>query len=183
MKPTLIILGLFTLLVGFGSPRQDQSQPKVCGFTLQGEPSQPTVTGPDFILPLVYVVEQPDSPIEIVSVDLNSMFLSVSNERHSERNCAKYQVHNRSDRTIAAFQLQLMVMAHEGGGSSQTQSTSSLAPGQTVEVGSCNGAGNGGAPENYVRVLILVNSMDLGECIYRPSLRIPRGLGVHSSEL
>jgi len=43
------------------------------GFTVQGEPSHATVVGPEDILPIVYVVEQPDSPIEIVSVDLQGM--------------------------------------------------------------------------------------------------------------
>jgi len=37
--------------------------------------------GPDELLPLVYVVEQPDSPIEVVSVDLTGTWLSISHER------------------------------------------------------------------------------------------------------
>jgi len=53
-------------------------------FTVQGEPAQPTVKGPEDIVPLVYVVEQPDSPIEVVSADLTGTWLSVSHEQHTE---------------------------------------------------------------------------------------------------
>jgi hypothetical protein len=58
------------------------------------------VKGPDDIVPLLYVVEQPDSPIEVVSVDLTGMWLSVSHQQHTERDCAKYRIRNRSDRNV-----------------------------------------------------------------------------------
>ena len=86
MKITLTFLGLFLLLVTLGSARQ-QHPDEECTFRVQGEPTRPTVTGPGDLEPLVYVVEQPDSPIEIVSVDLEGMWLSVSHEQHTERNC------------------------------------------------------------------------------------------------
>jgi hypothetical protein len=37
---------------------QKQNADDACGFVLQGKPSQPTVKGPDDIVPLVYAVEQ-----------------------------------------------------------------------------------------------------------------------------
>ncbi len=86
MKTRLTFLVLLLLVVGFGFglARQPQKNSNSCGFAVQGEPAQPTVKGPDDILPLVYVVEQPDSPIEVVSVDLTGMWLSVSHEQHTE---------------------------------------------------------------------------------------------------
>lgn len=80
MKIMLTFLGLLLLMTTFGAARQQQHDGESCGFALQGESTHPTVTGPDDILPLVHVVEQPDSPIEIVSVDLTGMSLSVANE-------------------------------------------------------------------------------------------------------
>ena len=103
MKIMLTFLGLLLLMVTFGVARQQQHGTESCGFAVQGEPAHPTVTGPNDILPLVYVVEQPDSPIEVVSVDLTGMWLSVANDRHTERDCATYKVRNRSDRPVQAF--------------------------------------------------------------------------------
>jgi hypothetical protein len=129
-------------------------------------------------VPLVYVVEQPDSPIEILSVDLHGMWLSVSGEKVTEHFCNKFIARNRSDRIVQRFGIELLVQSMAGGGGSGAQSASPLAPGQTIEISSCNGGGSGGAQENRVKVLISVHSADFGDCFYRPSLRIPRTLGV-----
>jgi hypothetical protein len=178
MKIIVTFLGLLLLMVSFGVAQQQHGS-DVCRFTVQGEPTQPTVTGPNDIVPLVYVVEQPDSPIEVVSVDLQGMWLSVSNEQHTERDCAKYKIRNRSDRPVQGFGIGLMVTSVGGAGGSEAKSSSPLASGQTVEIQSCGGGGHGGAPENYVRLLVYVHSVDFGDCLYRPSLRIPRSLKVH----
>jgi hypothetical protein len=179
MKITLTFLGLLLLMVTFGVAQQQQRGTESCGFGVQGEATHPTVTGPDDILPLVYVVEQPDSPIEIVSVDLTGMWLSVGNEQHSERDCATYKVRNRSDRPVQSFNVEFLVSALSGGGGFGTHPPSSVAPGQLVEIKSCGSGGRGGAPGNHVRLIISVQSVDFGDCFYRPSVRIPRSLGVH----
>ena len=179
MKIMLTFLGLLLLMVTFGAARQQQHDSESCGFALQGEPTRPTVTGPDDILPLVYVVEQPDSPIEVVSVDLTGMWLSVTNEQHTERDCATYKVRNRSDRLVQVFDVELSVSTRSGGGGFRTHPSSSLAPGQLVEIKSCGGGGRGGALGNHVRLLVTVQSVDFGDCFYRPSVRIPSSLGVN----
>ena len=58
--------------------------------------------------------------------------------------------------------------------------SSSVAPGQTVEINSCNGGGHGSAKDNYVRLLVYVDKVDFEDCHYKPSLRIPRSLKVHT---
>ena len=180
MKITVTFLGLFLLAVTLSSARQ-QHPDEECTFNVQGEPTRASVTGPEDLVPLAYVVEQPDSPIEIVSVDLEGMWLSVSHERHTERDCAKYKVRNRSDRAIQAFGVELRVTnMHGGGGGSGAQSSSPLGPGQTVEIQSCGVSGHGDAPENYVRLLVDVSSVNFGDCFCRPSMRIPRSLNVRS---
>ena len=82
MRITLTFLAFLFLASNFGAAQQQTDDS--CGFVLQGEPTQPTVKGPDDIVPLVYVVEQPDSPLEVVSVDLEGMWPSISNEQHTE---------------------------------------------------------------------------------------------------
>jgi len=134
MKTIIGILGPLLVIGSFGVAQQQQHDSDACGFTVQGQSRHATVAGPDEIVPLVYVVEQPDSPIEIVSVDLQGMWLSVSNEQHTEQDCAKYRVHNRSDRVIQQFNVVLLVGGINDGGGSGAHSSSPLAPGQTVEI-------------------------------------------------
>lgn len=172
-------LSLILLMASFGIARKQQHDSDACGFTVQSQPTHPTVEGPDDIVPLVYVVEQPDSPVEIVSVDLKGMWLTVSNGQHTEQDCAKYKVRNRSDRVIQRFDIELSVQGVSGGGGYGPQSSSPLAPGQTVEIQSCGSGGHGGAPGNHVKLLVSVNFVDFGDCLYRASLRIPSSLGVH----
>jgi hypothetical protein len=178
MKVIVTLLGFLLLMVTLGVARQQQHASESCGFAVQGEPMHPTVTGPDEIVPLVYVVEQPDSPIEVVSVDLSGMWLSVANEQHTERNCATYKVRNRSDRPVQAFRVELSVSAFTGGAGFGTHPSSPLASGQTIEIKSCGSGGHGGAPGNHIRLLVSVQSVELGDCFYRPSMRIPHSLGV-----
>jgi hypothetical protein len=151
----------------------------VCNFTVQGDSTRPAVTGPNDIVPLVHVVEQPDSPIEVVSVDLQGMWLSISNGKHDERDCANYRIRNRSDRPVQEFGIGLMVANASGGGGMEVQNRSPLAAGQSVEIQGCGGSGHGGAPGDHVRVLVYVHRVDFGGCLYRPSFRIPRSLNVN----
>jgi hypothetical protein len=104
MKTLFAFLG-FLLMVSFGVTRQQQTGSESCGFDVEGNPAQPTITGPDDIVPLVYVVEQPDSPIEFISVDLHGMWLSVANDQVTYHSCAKYEVRNRSNHVIQGFAL------------------------------------------------------------------------------
>jgi hypothetical protein len=142
---TFWVLPLLIVSFNFGLARQPQQNSNSCGFAVQGEPSQPTVKGPDDIVPLVYVVEQPDSPVEVVSVDL-----TVSHEQHAEQDCAKYRIRNRSDRTVQEFEVMLMLSTIAGaGGGSGTVSPSPLPPGQAVDVESCGIRGKGSAKGDY----------------------------------
>jgi hypothetical protein len=52
MKIIVIFLSLLLLMVSFGVAQQQHGN-DACRFTIQGEPTQSTVTGPDDIVPLV----------------------------------------------------------------------------------------------------------------------------------
>jgi hypothetical protein len=179
MRAKFGFLVVLLLTGSLGIAQQQKYESDACKFNVLGDPVHATVTGPDDIVPMVYVVEQPDSPVEIVSVDLEGMWLSVSGEQHSERDCAQYKVHNRSDRIIQRFDVALMITSTGGGGEIGVNSSSPLAAGQTAEIKACNGGGHGGAPGNHVRLLASVHLVNFGGCLYRPSLRMPRSLGVH----
>ena len=184
MRMRLIFVALLLLVVSLGVSLARRPQEKIspCGFTVRSESVEPSITGPDEIVPLVHVVEQPDSPIEVVSVDLTGTWLSISQERTTDHLCAKYRVRNRSDRTVQEFEIMLMLSTIRGeGGGSGAFSSSSLVPGQAADVVSCGVNGGGGrAKDNYVRLLVYVNKLDFEDCHYKPSLRIPRSLNVHA---
>ena len=179
MRVILAWLASLLLTCTFGAAQQQNSDDS-CGFVLAGDPSHPTVNGPNDVVPLVYVVEQPDSPLEVVSVDLEGMWLSISNGQHTEQNCAKYTIRNRSNRTVQRFSVMLRLSTSGGaGGGAGTTSSSPLAPGQTVDItSSCGVKGNGSAKNNYVRLLVYVDSVDFGDCFYKPSLRLPHSLRI-----
>jgi hypothetical protein len=103
MRITLTFLAVLLLGSNLGTA-QHQNSGDSCGFVLEGESSHPTVTGPDELVPLVHVVEQPDSPIEILFIDLTGMWLSISHERTTEHFCAKYRVRNRVSRPFASLE-------------------------------------------------------------------------------
>ena len=180
MRIPLTFLVSLLLASNFGAAQQ-QSADASCGFVLQGEPTQTTVKGPDDLVPLVYVVEQPDSPLEVVSVDLEGMWLSISNEQHTERDCAKYTIRNRSNRPVQWFSVMLRLSTSGGaGGGVGTPSSAPLAAGQTAEINSCGVTGNGSAKNNYLRLLVYVESVDFGDCYYKPSIRVPRSLKINT---
>jgi hypothetical protein len=156
---------------------QEQQKPanEACGFTVSQDSTAPSITGPDDLTPLVYVVDQPDSPIQIVSVDLKGMWLSVSNNRYTAHHCAKYQVRNRSNQVVRSAEIMLGINGRGGFGAIDSQPISS---GQTVELNACNGGGTGSMPGSSVKLVVFVQSIGFADCMYRPSVRIPRNLGV-----
>lgn len=171
-------IGLALMALGLGGARQQQpDDTQSCGFSVRGEPLPVTVTGPEDIVPLVYVVRQPDSPLEIESLNLEGTWVSLSGERYTEKTCATYVIRNRSDRTVQGFEIGIVVNG-VGGGTLVPRSGSRLSPGQTVEQKSCNGGGSGSALGNRVRLIVSVTGVNLGDCFYQPSVRIPRSLGV-----
>lgn len=108
------------------------------------------------------------------------MWLSISNEQHTEQLCAKYTIRNRSNRTVQKFSVTLQLSTSGAGVGAGTTSSSLLAPRQTVDItNSCGVKGNGSAKNNYVRLLVYVDSVDLGDCFYKLSLRVPRGLRIN----
>jgi hypothetical protein len=115
MRFIISLVAFLSLTNVFSTIQHQQRDNQTCGFTVQGEPAHVAVTGPDDIVPLVYVVEQPDSPIEILSVDLQGMWLSVSGEQHVEHVCNKFIARNRSDRIVQRFDIELLIQKHGWG--------------------------------------------------------------------
>jgi hypothetical protein len=161
----------------FASP---QSQPDSCHFTVLGAARRPQISGPPDLVPLVYVIDQPDSPVEIASINLDGFWLSASGDQYSERTCVKYQVRNRSDRVIQHVEVSLGYGTLMGAGASNSASVS---PGQTAELIACAIGGSGGVRGNPMKILISVGQIAFDDCFFRPSVRVPLSLGIKRSWL
>ena len=85
MKFLVPFLGV--LLLTFGRPRltQQSEDSASCGFTLSGATVRATITGPEEIIALVHIVEEPDTPLELLAIDFKDSFLSITNERVTQR--------------------------------------------------------------------------------------------------
>jgi hypothetical protein len=68
MRTTIGFLGLLILTGCLGMAQQQPDNSDACKFNVRGDPVHATVTGPEDIVKLVHIIDQPDSPIEIVSV-------------------------------------------------------------------------------------------------------------------
>jgi hypothetical protein len=182
MKVLISCLGI--LLVALGRPTLIQ-QPEgsdSCRFAISGVMARPTITGPQEIATLVHVVEQPDSPVEILGVDFKDSQLSIASERETEQLRCTMKIRNRSDQWIRGLSIEVQVASVSGAGGTgfvgQRGHWAGLAPGQEAEVRACGGGGNGSAPGNHVRILVYVGRVETGDCFYAPSKRIPYQLGV-----
>ena len=175
----LVLAGSFSLAQSARQEQPPQPDPDACKFTVKGEPTHPTIIGPDDIVPLVYVVEQPDSPIEIESIDLTGTWVNVANGELWHKDCARYTVRNRSDRAINGTWLELGINGFGGSGAFGPRKGSPLEPGGTLKIEGCKTGGHtGGVSGDRTRLLVLVTSVEFAGCTYKPSVRIPRSLGI-----
>jgi len=173
-----LLLGLFSALVlalcaSLFATQQPQTD--ACHFTVQGSAERPQISGPPDLLPLVYVVDQPDSPLEITSINLDGSWLSVSGDRYTEKTCVKYQVRNRSDRVIQHVEVSLGYNGLSGAGAFKSVA---ISPGQTAELIACGIGGSGDARRNPIKILISVEAIAFDDCAFRPSVRVPLSLGI-----
>jgi hypothetical protein len=172
------------LLVTLTAPTsvQQPHQADSCRFTISGSAAKPTIIGPEEVIALVHVVEQPDSPVEIVAADFKDSFVAVANERFTDQLRCTLKIHNRSDQWIRRVNIMVYFAsaslegAGSGSGLEGPGRAQSLAPGQEVEIQDCRSGGSGSAAGNRVYLVVFVGRVDLDDCFYVPSKRYPRQL-------
>jgi len=177
MKFFFALVGLTSLALGVPPTLQQPEPVDSCHFAVSQESTKPKITGPEDITPLVYIVDQPDSPVEIVSMDLTGYVLSVAQERFTFRDCWAMKVRNRSDQPVNGLEVMVLVSSRGFGvgpgfssGPSQVQS---LGANQETEIHSCGGGGTGDARGHQVRIFAFVERVSVNKCVYLPSKRIP----------
>jgi hypothetical protein len=157
-------------------PVQQSDDTDACKFRLADSKVEPPhVTGPENLIPLVHVMKQPDSPLEIRSVDFtNTLFSLQSDMKYVWHPQYKVTVRNRGDRTIRSVEVFVGVRDARGGVGGGIRKTILLAPGQEAEISGNRVRGSGGAEGGQVAILVGVEWVDIGGCWYRPSVSVPR---------
>ena len=186
MKLLLSFAGISLLVLNAPAATQQPEDRNACNFKVSESATKPSIIGPDDVVAMTYVVEQPDSPVEILTIDFKDSFVSVANERFTEKLRYTVKVRNRSDQPIRSFDITVLVTPTGAGfgssgagvGAVGLSTGRSLAPGQEMEIVQGGGGGTGGAPDNAVRILVSVDGVALGNCSYIPSRRYPNHLGV-----
>ncbi len=177
MKFLFAVVGLASLALGVPPTHQQPEPADSCHFAVSQETTKPTITGPEDITPLVYIVDQPDSPVEIVSMDLTGYVLSVAHGRFTFENCWTMKVRNRSGQTANGLEVMTLVSSHGFGAgpgfSSGPSQVEGLGAGQQAEIRSCNGSGTGDARGDQVRIFAFIERVSINKCVYLPSKRIP----------
>jgi hypothetical protein len=181
MKASLSCAGILFLTLALPASTQQTPDADSCRFTVSPSASKPAITGPENVVSLVHVVEQPDSPVEILAADFKDSFVTVAHEQFTEQLRCTLKIHNRSDQWIRTVSVAVMVTSVSGGSGMGLQSPGparNLAPGQELEFQGCGGYGSGSANGNHVHILVFVGRVDFDDCFYLPSKRYPRDLGV-----
>ena len=177
MKILLSCTAVSLLALSVATATQQPEDPASCRFKVSESNAKPTITGPEDIVAMTYVIEQPDSPVEIAAMDFKDSFVSIVNEQFTEELRCTAKVRNRSDRQVRGFDIETYVtkaVGIAGPGFGAVGRMQTLAPGQEMEIHACGGGGNGAAPENRVRLVVFVSTVEMDGCAYMPSKRYPR---------
>ena len=179
MRLVLYALAILFLAINAPPTNQNSANSDACKFELSTSSGQPSITGPDNIVPLIHIVDQPDSPVEITAIDFTEAYLSVYNERFMEQLRCRIKVRNRSDMTIRDVSVSISLSDRGASLRGGTQLGVTLAPGEEREVQACGrGTGRGSAKANRVLIAVAVSGVAFDSCDYLPSARIPRHLSL-----
>ena len=185
IKPTLTVCG--ALLAGALVQTQDRPQQELaCGFSNSAPSRVPTIAGPDAVLSRLHVVRQPESPVEITSLDFSGAQLVIEEgslaSNYTFRQSSGVEVRNRSDQIIERIDVRVTVGACQSPGPPRIGPSWSgrLAPGETTLVrmnnGSASGSTSGSSGAGSVLVWVWVDRVDFRACAYKPAQVIPASL-------
>ncbi len=147
-----------------------------CGFTL-ASPSGTTTSGPQELVGRLFVVPQPDSPVEITAIDLSMMTVTIAGSSYRVNRGSSYAVslHNRSEQPV--YEVEGIVgfrpaeQAGESGSGWNWKGT--LLPGETVQTVVRGGGGTGSGGDADIVLSAVVHRVRFKECTYLPSRSYP----------
>jgi hypothetical protein len=147
-----------------------------CGFALATTAPAPIVVGPGDVTSKVRFISQPDSPVAVSKLELDPSTLTIGGGTFMLTKNYMVEVVNRSDRPVSNVQLVVTVRTKHGGAGGGPMVKGSLNPGERRLVSlrsSGRGRASGTAPDDEAWLLVGVDSVEVGECTYRPSQALP----------
>lgn len=167
--------GLFlsaALLVATQSPAGPISDQTACAFDVMQRVRQPEVIGSPELRSRTRVLQQPDSPLAIVRVDLSDLRLNLLGSTQEHEGRFSIQVQNVSSRTINRATTMLRYWSGRGGGGSGPAWKQPLAPGAVVWL-TAGSRGSGVRPgeemERDLELRVVVESVEFEGCLYKPA--------------
>jgi hypothetical protein len=148
-----------------------------CRSTIAPLQGEPTVLASTDLAPRVRIMPQPDSPVAIVRADLRRMTVSGSGPDFSSSGDFSVDVQNVSDRVIASVTVRVAIQRSDlTGVGSRTTLKTPLRPGDIATVKGHAGSSESRAPRDAGDPLVhvLVDAVDVGDCIYEPARVWPR---------
>ena len=169
MRLLLFAISIMFFPIDAPPTNQDSANSDACKFELSTSSGKPSVTGPDEVVQLVRVLDQPDSPVELTAIDFKDSWISIYDGRFTKRLRCTMKLRNRSDQLIHAVEVEF------GGtvGGSGAHTKMAIPPGQEVEIKGCGVGGTGAIGSRTPQILVTVKWVSVGACDYLPSVRIP----------
>jgi len=172
-----VLTALAVSLVLGQAPAHPPPDPSACEFTVAADGLEPEIVGPNEVVVRTRVLSQPDSPLVVRRVDVSNLHLSFGGSGVDTDGFWTVDVQNVSDQAIgdAAVRIQIgNARGHFGGGPAWK---GSLPPGETVRLKArSHGAGVDPADSigETLELLVLIDSVQLRGCLYKPAQAIPR---------
>lgn len=152
---------------GTAAPLQPQER---CQFSLITEKPSIRAEGPDDVMRLIKVLEQPDSPVVLTSLDVRRPSLLTSPSQYTMAGMISVEVMNISDASISRVEIGRVAGWTDGHSSGRWSFGTTLNPGAR-EVFSFSGRSGGAtAHPGDLTVLLGVDAAFFGDCRYEPSV-------------
>lgn len=185
MHRSAMVFVLLLFMSGSSSSGQVRSGAPSCDFEVVENLEQPTlaVAGPEEVVSRLHVVHQPDSPVEMVGLDLEGTQFVASESNGRTR--FTYQLNgnvdfrNRSDQVVERVDVAIRVgSCQPPAGRPGDSWFGRLRPGGTTTLPATESGGSGGAAEGVGQVFFWawIDRVEFGQCAYRPSQVIAREL-------
>jgi len=159
------------------APGHPVPDPEACAFTVAADGRAPEIVGPPEIVARARVVAQPDSPLVIRRVDLSDFVLLIGGSGVDYEGFYTMDVQNVSNRVIEDIRAGMSLWDEHRGATSGPRLKAPLAPGETVRLRTGGGRGGsvhpGESREDTVRLLFVVESVQLPGCFLKPAQAIP----------
>ena len=156
--------------VTLATPLQAQER---CEFSLVGERPKAEMTAGangDQLVRAIKVVDQPDSPLAITSLDLRGLTLNASLSQYTMEGTISVEVMNISDVPVLRVEFGRAAGWRDGSASGRWSFDTHLRPGERSVYSFSGRSGGGTALPAELTVVVGVDAVSIGNCRHEPSV-------------